>query len=293
MNPDSNPQTNPSGRPPLSEKDFIRNGWSITSLPFWLWLVLTALVASLIWGSSGWLQSFFQKERANDPFLEVTNREFSIFLWQFPSFMRLNASKKNGYLPGFLTTSENFSPSTAEDFVSAPPDLIFLYHTWHRLLASESNVRPIPPQEFEKFLEQLPEWNPKNWPKAPQDYVKMVNSKSYSQLKDLQTLPPSTLPLIVRQAFLGWKNYFMEGPQINALQPTFGQVKEFLNAHAHYARNYWRNIAEVNDQKVAGLDYLSGFIHGTFIPDAIIPKEQLAPFLKVALYNEQQAAKSQ
>lgn len=290
---DDNPQTNPSGRPPLSEKDFIRNGWSIASLPFWLWFALTAVVAMLIWGSGNWFQSFLQKEKAQNPFLEVTNREFSVFLWQFPSFMRINASKKTGYLTGFLATSENFSPSTSEDFVSAPPDLIFLYHTWNRLLSSELSTRPIPPQEFEQFIGQLPEWNPLNWPKAPQEYAKLVSSKSYSELKDLQALPQSTLPLVVRQSFLGWKNYFMEGPQINALQPTFGQVKDFLDKHDHYARNYWRNIAEINGQKVAGLNYLSGFVEGTFIPDALVPKEQLTPFLKVALYNEQQAAKKQ
>lgn len=208
---DDNRQTNPSGRAPLSEKNFIRNGWSISSLPFWLWMALTAMMAALVWGSGEWIQGFLQKEKKHDPFLEVTNREFSVFLWHFPSFMRLNVSKKTGYLPGFLTTGENFSPATSEEFISAPPDLIFLYHLWHRLLASEFISRSIPPQEFDQFLEQLPEWNPSNWPKAPNDYVQFIDTKGYGDIKDLQALPQSTLPLIVRQAFLGWKNYFMEG----------------------------------------------------------------------------------
>lgn len=289
---DDNPQTNPSGRPPLSEKNFIRNGGPINTLPFWLWVALTAIIAALLWGSSDWIQGFFQKEKKHDPFLEVTNREFSVFLWQFPSFMRINMSKKAGYLPGFLTTAENFSPSTSEEFVSAPPDLIFLYHSWHRLLVPEFISRPIPPQEFDQFLEQLPEWNPSNWPKAPQDYIQLID-KGYADMSDLQSLPQSALPLIVRQAFLGWKNYFLEGPNINDLEPTFEQVRKFLDKHAHYARNYWRNISEINGQKVAGLDYLSGFVQGTMIPDAIVPKEQLTPFLKIALYNEQEFAKNQ
>ena len=286
---DDNPQTNPSGRPPLSEKDFIQNGWSLTSLPFWLWIFLFAVGISLIWGSKNWYEGFMQKEKKHDPFLEVTNREFSIFLWQFPSFMRNNVSKKTGYLPGFLATAENFSSSTAEEFVSAPPDVIFLYHTWHRLLYSEFIKRPISPNEFEDFLEQLPEWKPVNWTKAPGEFVEMIDSKSYTHIEDLQILTESALPLIVRQAFLGWKNYFMEGPQINGLQPTFAQVKNFLEQHSHYARNYWRNIQEVNDQKVAGSDYLYDFLTTTFIPDAIFPKEQLTPFLKVAIYNAEQA----
>lgn len=290
MNPnkppiDDNPQTNPSGRPPLSEKDFIRNGWSLTSFPFWLWIFLLAVVVSLIYGSLGWYEKFMQNFKKRDPFLEVTNREFSVFLWQFPSYMRLNSSQKTGYLPGFLTTSENFEAKTAEEFVSAPPDLIFLYHTWHRLLAPEFIGRPISPKEFEDFLSQLPEWKPDNWTKAPREYVELINSRRFLQVGDLQTLPENTLPLIVRQSFVGWKNYFLEGALINDLKPTFGQIKVFLETHPHYARNYWRNIQEIHHQKVAGLEYLDGFINGVFISDATIPKEQLASFLKVAFYN--------
>jgi hypothetical protein len=284
-----NRQTNSSDQPPLSEKDFIHNGWSITSWPFWLWLFLIVVVAALIWGSKGWYEEFLQKEKNHDPFLEVTNREFSIFLWQFPSFMRVNVDTKTGYLPGFLATSENFDPGSGEEFVSAPPDLIFLYHTWHRLLAPEFIARLITPKEFEYFLEQLPEWKPANWPKAPQEYVQLVNSKSYTKTENLQTLPLSILPLIVRQAFQGWKNYFMEGPQINDLRPTFAQIKAFLEEYPHYARNYWRNIQDINGQQVAGIDYLYVFVSSTFIPDANVPKEQLTPFLKVALYNAEQA----
>lgn len=290
MNPnqppiDPNPQTNPSGQPPLSEKNFIQNGWSFTSLPFWLWIFLLAVTVSLIWGSLGWYEGFMQNFKKRDPFLEVTNREFSVFLWQFPSFMRINASQKTGYLPGFLTTSQNFDAKTAEDFVSAPPDLIFLYHTWHRLLAPEFIGRSISPKEFEDFLDQLPEWKPENWTKAPEDYAQFIHSKSYLKVSDLLTLPNSTLPLIVRQSFIGWKNYFIEGAQINELKPTYSQIKTFLVSYPNYARNYWRNIQEINHQKVAGLEYLKGFTEGAFIPDANVPKDELSSFLKVALYN--------
>lgn len=292
---DRNPQTNPLGRPPISERDFIRNEKTFTSLPFWLWIALTAVAASLIWGSTHWFQKIIYKEKSHDLFLEVTNREFSLFLWQFPSFMRVHYQGKNktGYLPGFLTNTENFSPVTAEEFVSAPPELIFLYHIWHRLLAPEDISRPIAPQEFEQFLEQLSEWNPKNWLAAPESYRQLVSSQDYLKVENLQTLSLDILPLNVRQAFLGWKNYFKEGEQINKLEPTFGQVKAFLEKHAHYARNFWRNISEINGQKIAGLEYLSGFVEGTFIPDAHIPQEQLSPFLKVALYNAEQASKNQ
>lgn len=294
MNPNDFPskndkQLNPSGKPPLSEKEFIRNGWSLTSLPFWLFFFLLTVVAALGWGFWGSYINFLQHEKKDDPFLTVTNRNFSLFLWQFPSFLRVNVSQKNGYLPGFLATSENFDIAMAEDLVSAPPDLIFLYHTWHRLLAPEFIARPISPAEFEDFLQQLPEWQPKNWKEAPKGYSQLVESKSYAKMDNLQTVPESSLPLTVRQAFQGWKNYFVEGAKINDINPTFAQVKAFLDQHPHYARHFWRNIEEVHDQKVAGSDYLYDLLNTTFIPDATFPKKQLAPFLKVALFNAEQA----
>jgi hypothetical protein len=285
-------ELNPSGKPPLSEKDFIQNGWSITSIPFWLSISLAAIVIALILGSRGWYEGFMQKEKMHDPFLEVTNRDFSVFLWQFPSFMRVNVSKKTGYLPGFLSTGENFNTATAEEFVSAPPDLIFLYHTWNRLLSPEFIARSIKPSEFDDFLQHLPEWQPLNWKNAPQEYVKLIDSKNYSKMDDLQTLPESVLPLIVRQAFQGWKNYFFEGPKINEVHPTFVQVETFLKLHPNYARNFWRNIETVHDQEVAGSNYLYALMNGTFIPDAEVPKEQLAPFLKLGLFNAEQARDS-
>jgi hypothetical protein len=284
-------QLNPSGKPPLSEKDFIQNGWSLTSLPFWLWLALLATLAAIIWGSRGWYEGFIQKEKRHDPFLEVTNREFSLFLWQFPSFLRVNVPKKSGYLPGFLANSENFNLTTAEDYVSAPPDLIFLYHIWHRLLSPEFIPRPISPTEFDDFLQQLPEWQPKNWKSSLEEYTQLVDSKSYLQIENLQTLPEKTLPQIVRQAFQGWKNYFLEGPRINEVHPTFAQIIAFLEQHPHYARNFWRNIEVVHGQEVAGSKYLIALLKEkeTQLPDAPFPIEQLAPFLKVALFNFEQA----
>lgn len=286
-------QLNPSGNPPLSEKDFIRNGWSLTSLPFWLWIFLMAVLASLLWGGKGWYDNFLRKEVSHDPFLEVTNREFSIFLWQFPSFLRVNVNKKSGYLPGFLSTNENFEIASAEEYVSAPPDLIFLYHTWNRLLSDDYIARKIIPSEFDDFLLQLPEWNPTNWKNAPEGYRQLIEKKSYAKVENLQTLPESDLPIVVRKAFLGWKNYFLEGPRINEIKPTFAQIKTFLDQHPHYARNFWRNIEFIHGQEVAGPKYLDALLRETFIPDAIFPKEQLAPFLKVALFNAQQAQENQ
>ncbi|MCE5317775.1 MAG: hypothetical protein LLG04_10540, partial [Parachlamydia sp.] len=72
-------------RPPekrLQEKDFIQDSLSSNPFPFWLWLVLLAIIASLFWGGSSWLSQQINREVAASPFLQVTNRQFSLFLWQ-------------------------------------------------------------------------------------------------------------------------------------------------------------------------------------------------------------------
>jgi len=290
MNPnkpeiDPDLQTNPSGKAPLSEKDFIRNGWSFFSFPFWLWLFLVCAVALVLLGTNNWYSNFLQDYKKQDPFLEVTNRSFSVFLWQFPSFMRVNSKQKTGYLTGFLPDNVNFEQAQAEEFIVAPPDLIFLYHTWHRLLSQDTFPRPISPNEFEDFLAQISEWKPENWPQAPQLYADLVKTKKYLTVQNLQMLPETVLPMIVRQSFIGWKNYFIEGAKINEVQPTFAQITAFLEKYPHYARNYWRNIDEVNHQKIGGPEYLKGLVSGPLIPEANVPNDQLSPFLKVAFFN--------
>lgn len=277
---------------PLSEKEFIQNGWKFTSLPFWLSLFLVILAISLIWWTIGWYKSLIEKEKKHDRFLEVTHREFSVFLWQFPSFLKNDIPEKNDYLQGSLSTLENFDPITAEEWVSAPTDLIFLYHTWHRLLAPDVILRPINAKEFEEFLEELTEWQPKNWPNAPKKYIQLINSKSYTNIDNLQTLPENVLPLIVRQVFQGWKNYFKEDKKIDELNPTFAEVQAFLELHPHYARPFWRNIDEIDDQQVAGADYLLALLNGNIVPNARFPKDQLPLFLKMALFNASEAQQS-
>lgn len=277
---------------PLSEKDFIRESPRPALFPAWLWLFLITILTALAWGSSHWYSEFLASKISARPFLEVSNRDFSLFLWQFPSFLRSNRKQKTGYLTGFqYGERETMEIAATEEYVVAPPDLLFLYHTWHRLLASDFIKRPIPASEFQEFLKQVPEWRPQYWKNAPYEYVNWVRQLKADQGNNLQELPDSILPLIVRQAFQGWKNYFKEGAQINALTPTFGEVKYFLAHHPTYARNYWRNIEEIAGQKIAGPSYLQVFLSETQQVDEPIPSDQLASFLKVALFNAQQAEK--
>lgn len=271
-----------TAKPPdrkLQEKDFINESYASNPWPFWLWLVLLALLASLLWGGSSWVMQRLNVAIAESPFLQVTNRQFSLFLWQFPEFMRKHSPIKTGYLPGFQYEEKvTLYPGEAEKYVIAPPETLFLYHTWKRLIADEFVQRPIPLKEFQEFLSSAEEWQPKNWSEAPQQYALTVSKlDDPATPQNLATLPENALPISVRQAFQGWRNYYKEGKAINNVKPTFEEMDRFLQAYPHYARPNWRNI--LLDQFP---DYLNQMPSES---KEEMPEEQLAPFLRVAFYN--------
>lgn len=274
--------------PELSEKDFIQDNRPKNPLPYWLWGVLLTLLVSLIWGMGSWYNKKMTHEVEANPFLQVTNRQMSIFLWQFPEHMRVNVSTgRSGYLPGFQYVDKlSLEPNMADLYVVAPPELLFLYHTWHRLLNAEFIPRPIQLSEFKEFLLYAVEWQPKNWPGAPSDYVEFANALLESKTIDPGSLPDITPPMDVIQAFQGWKNFFKEGEAINKMSPTYGQMADFLRVSPNYARNFWRNI--VMDKYP---NYLKTLTSGKYTPTVAIANEELAPFLKFAFYNYQQSIK--
>lgn len=276
---------NPEGN--LPEKNFIQDGQHKSPFSFLVWGCIFTVAICLIWGGWSWYFKKVNEEYAKNPFLQVTNRDFSIFLWQFPEYMRANVKNKSGYLPAFQSIGRlGMDPKLAEEYVVAPPELIFLYHTWDRLIHSEFTPRPIPSAEFNEFITYIDEWTPKNWPGAPQGYVQLIAKLPSIKDQDLAALPQTELPLIVRQAFEGWKNYMKEGDAINAMKPTYKETSAFLSGHPHYSRSYWRNI--VMDTTP---EYLIDFNKKSLDEKRIIPNEELAPFLRVALFNYIQAQK--
>lgn len=265
----------------LQEKDFIQDRLWKNPFPFWIWLVILTTIVAIFWGSSNWYANFISKEVAQSPFLQVTNRQFSLFLWQFPEYMRINSKSKQGYLTGFQYEKKiSLVLEEADNYVVAPPNLIFLYHTWDRLLSPEFTSRAIPSEEFKEFLAYAEEWQPRNWRAAPLPYVNFINGlERNKEPQDLNQQDDTVLPLEVRQAFQGWKNYFKEGNAINAIQPTYAQMRLFLKDKPDYARNYWRNILEKSYPL-----YLST-ISDEKKSIETVPKEDIAPFLRVAFYN--------
>ncbi len=271
-----------NGNSELSEKDFIHEEYGRNPFPFWGWLIAVLGFSLLFSLALSKYTAVLSDQYADSPFLRVTNREISLFLWQNPNHMRAHVKSKNGYLPAFQYAEKiGLNPEYADDYVQAPPELLFLYHTWHRLLSDEFPIRAISAEEFQVFLEDVEEWQPRYWNQAPKEYVHLTEDLGSYGKKNLNLLPAEILPIRVRQAFIGWKNYFYEGDKINEMVVAENELEKFIKQYPHYARNYWRNIA--------GDSYLKTFtLKGPAEP---VLSEQIAPFLRVALFNEQKGEK--
>lgn len=247
----------------------------------WMWFAFLAAFLTLIWGIGSQYTGYLQENAETKPFLKVTNREISLFLWQNPEFMRANVAAKSGYLPGFEYVGHvTMNPRAADQLAIAPPTVLFRYHTWSRLLKSEYIPRPILVTEFVEFLENDEAWQPENWPDAPAAYKDMVKGLDPTSKNDMQKMPEATLPMDVKIAFQGWKNFQFEGEAIIAVSPTYKEMAALLKKYPHYARSYWRNIVDRGRNQ-----YLKEFSLATDELSDTIPPEQLAPFLKVAFYN--------
>lgn len=282
-----------NNRNEIRDQDLIHEEYRQNPYPFWFWTFLVTAVFALMWGGKEWYSREIKGAVEASPFLQVTNRQMSLFLWQFSDHMRAHVSQKSGYLPGFQYMGNvGPEPEIADQFVAAPPELLFLYHTWDRLLSSEFFPRPIPLTEFKEFLVQEQEWLPQYWRGATLGYdtlaAAVTTEKRVVVFDNLQLLSLENLPLVVRKAFQGWKNYFKEGELINQMRPTYGQMKDFLAGHPQYQRNYWENLL-VDTYP----DYLKTLTAGAYDQNDLIPSQELAPFLKVAFFNYQKSLEPQ
>jgi hypothetical protein len=249
--------------------------------PFWLWLFFIAIMVFVLSIVQRWYTVQVAAMKEDTPFFDVTNRQFSLFLWENPRFMRVNVSSKDAYLPGFQYLEKvTPHPELADQLVQAPPEILFHYHTWKRLIGDEISPRVITPEEFSTFLESSTEWEPQNWPEAPAGYIKLVDSLSSTTVADLYSLPMQVFPLNVRLAFIGWMNYYKEGEEINALVPTYEQLDGFLEKNPTFKRNYWRNIVHESDP-----NYLENYTFNHPSEATTLVKGQMTPFLRVALFN--------
>lgn len=261
----------------LSEKDFIQESYKKDPWGLWGTFAFTLLVAALIWGISAWKESYVASRVTESPYHQVSNRAMSLFLYQNPEYMRAHRRSKNGYLPDFdYEQRVGIKLGRAEAYVQAPPSLLFRYHVWDRLVGDVVPTLVISPAEFQEFLISAPEWNLKFWKEAPSDYVALVNGLEGEDSADLF----DRLPVVVRQAFSGWKNYFKEGDAISELTVTAREMKRFLRDNPQYQRNYWRNLylsESFESPYLASLDAVGD--------TTVLEDEELPSFLRAAYFN--------
>lgn len=269
----------------LPDDKLIHEGYAKDPGNFWAWVLIVAAISALIWGALSQYTNYMQEVVGPHPFLQVTNREMSRFLWQNPEFMRANVRMKTGYLPAFAVgEGMRLDPSLADERAVASPEVIFRYHTWQRLIGEIWFPRPIPAERFMTFLQEAPQWAPYYWKGAPASYVEFVGSLDRNSKVDLAALQLSTLPQEVRVAFQGWQNFQYEGNQIESMQPTYAEVQRLLEAYPNYKRPLWQNIVDSSEGR-----YL-GDVAAHAANEGIVPRQEIAPFLRVALYNAKESA---
>lgn len=261
----------------LKEKDFIQEGYSKHPASFWGWLFFCIIVAFGVYQFTKFSEHHEVQTVASNPFLQVTNREFSLFLWQNPGFMKSNLKSNRNYLPAWedrLTPD----PEQADEWVEATPEALFMYHTWKRLVGDYNYARNITQTEFLEFLEADPQWKPHFWKQAPLPYATLMEwigkGGHYDNMRELSY---KELPLIVRQAFVGWKNYTREKEAIDAVKPTWRQMWTFIDVYPNFKRPFWINF--LRDERP---DYLEE--NGAKGPD-FVPESAMIGLLKMAIYN--------
>ena len=235
-------------KPSLSEKDFIHESYQENPYPLVTWLFFIIILGVTILGVKEWQASFMEQQYAVRPFLQVSNRNFSIFLWQHPELMRVTVQKKSDYLPGFRAYGRpGIKDDKADDYVIVPPERLHHYHLWNRLIGNQLWSSDLSGERFKQFLVENKEWSSVEW----------QHSKK------------------IQQAFSGWTNYFFEGGQINEIRPTYGEMRRFVEEHPSYSRSYWRNLYP---------NYLKSISHE--IPESEqVPLKEIPAFLRVALFN--------
>ncbi len=268
-----------------SNPELVEDNEAASSKALWVFLALFLFVLAALWTIQEWQKEILSKKQFTTPFLQVTNRDFSLFLWQNPEFMCYNGKRRFGRC-SYSNAEVNIQliPEFADEYVAVPPEVIFRYHTWKRLLGDTLAPRSIHPGEFHIFLLKNPEWTPRYWKKAPQAYRAFLKTLSELQMDDLQTLPFATLPKEVRLAFQGWRNVTKEWINIESIHPTGQEMQQFLELHPTYNRNYWRNILMKSKP-----GYLKNFPFG---PDPrminkneVLTADEFSHFLKVGFYN--------
>ncbi len=258
----------------IDDDELIQESYSTNPRPFWVWTGILLCLFAALFGLQWSVNAYLNYKQGKNPFTRVTNREFSVFLWENSGYMRIHQKGRTGYLPAFqLFNQPMMEPELAEKLVQAPPEVLYHYHTWNRLLGKTYIPRKIPPGTFLQFLESVQEWRPLYWAQAPEAYVQLLKDPNLLfEYPDLSVLSMEQLPLPVRKAFVGWVNFMEEGEAINRVILNTVRIREFLDSFPHYNRPFWKNLA--------GADYLLDLES-----EELLPPDQAPAFFRQAFFN--------
>lgn len=266
----------------LEERKFVQEKYSKDPSYFWIWMAIAAAILTLAWGLQSW---YVKNESKNEesPFAAVTQRQFSLFTAQFPEFG--SSSNKTALFSSSLYGKDKINPSKLEERIEASAELLFLYHTWNRLIAAQQPIRAISSSQFLEFLQSQPQWQPSLWKEAPQNYVLLVNSLMGKKEVANSFLKREELPLMAVLAFQNWLNFGVEQQEIKEMHISDAQEALFLKAYPQYSRSYWQNILKkrfpkylLNIEKKAAA---SAAPAGLETPS----QEKLPIFFQTALFN--------
>lgn len=265
----------------LQEKDFIHEEYRKNPRPAWICFFILVVFFVIWWWVAKWREERLEAYQKNSSFLQVTNRELSLFLWSHPEFMRANVKMKADYLTGFKEEDKiRVIPEFAEEYAVAPPEVLFRYHIWKTFLSHHIPDRKITVGEFLEFIQCCKEWHPTFWNGAPKTYKVFV--ESLNKFEGSQKIAPELLPDSVKQGFIGWKNFYKEGDQINNLLISYDLLDGFLAKYKELARGYWRNILQESTP-----EYLLEYSNNEYVAKSFVPTHQMASVFKVPFFNEQ------
>lgn len=248
--------------------------------PLLFGIFFVAIIAILFTAIHSWYKEHAMQAKKDSPFYQVTNREFSLFLKENPRFLNTNVSLNEAFLPGtsyIKKISSNIQQ--ADQLVNAPDKIIFEYHTWKRLIDYPAAPRLILIDPFKQFLMDHQEWLPENWKGAPKEYKALYHQIQDGKAPNNLSASPA-LPEDIREAFIGWKNYTFEQDEIKEFVPTFEQLKTFLQKYPNFERNFWINLV-----KETNPNYLETLSFEKYDPATKVPKDQIVPFLQIAIFN--------
>ena len=102
-----------------------------SQLPIWASLLAFVALILLGYGVVHWVHVSRANTPYANPFLHVTNRDYSLFLWQNPEM--IGQGRERGYFSAFGAQGNEswLDPILADEMVVSPEYQLMRYHAWN------------------------------------------------------------------------------------------------------------------------------------------------------------------